>query len=247
MPKQWYRLKSPDRFKHVKEMNLHSNTLEFLDETQKYIHLISHPLHIDEHLAATQHKTVIPKSPKPVKSHRPASPTPARTVRTPEFPVMSREEATNLFNQLNDKKVSRDPSPSLLKGSLRGRSAVRKIQKSKTEERLHEGSSYLVTTYSMPRVLTSNRPFTRAPIKMRNNKIQAFLDRFDSLPKERLVFNPQSPKGSKITSPKAKLRMLTLKHKQAEERLRSGALAALGTSAKGMKLSPSYRKDESTY
>lgn len=233
MPQEWYS-RAPGRFKHVKEMNLHSNTLEFLDETQKYIHLIRHPIQIEEHYASSPELRCV----SPTRSIK------SNIVKAASVPLIPLESAPEIYKheefkgaKVTNRKITScsstsfkshraaSPRSSSPKTHLKTVSTMisspktnpspirRRIQKSKTEVKL-PGESYLVTAYAIPRAFTSVKRVRRPPMQVRNSKIQSFLDRFDSSPFEEFSNRPINPKSQKAVSLQQKLAFATLRRKR---------------------------------
>lgn len=186
VPYGWLRLKPSNSFKHVREMNQHGNTLEFLNETQKYIHLISHPKLVDAPKSSPPR--VITASGSPVRS------SPSKiglSQRSPEKTRKSQEEDYRLFDMLHNNRPSLRDSPDDRKASRSVNLRKSRLKKSHTEEKL---SRCEVFNDSPDQVFLSQRKFRRAPLRLTNKSIQAFLQRF-SKPKtaSKLVFKPKSP------------------------------------------------------
>jgi hypothetical protein len=207
VPKEWYRLKSPDRFKHVKEMNLHSNTLEFLGETQKYIHLICHPPQIQEHLA----NRVIGRAESFNQIRRPSPPT------TSDSPVPKIEESTRLARHLSRKKASRHHSPVMTKEAEQNRIPDLKIIKSRTEETLQASSQYSSSQAVLPRPFTTSKKQKVSAHVKKNSSIQAFLDRFDTKP-QGLTLQAAGRGSTPAKLPSKKQSMLALCQSQRRQR-----------------------------
>jgi hypothetical protein len=180
VPQGWYRLKARECFKSVKELNLHSNTLEFLDQTQKYIHLISHPSHIEQHIKSAPQlisPSKVSKQPSALLSS--ASPLHHTAVSPPHVQFDGVE--ASLYEKKSPLRRLRTPSPT--KQRRRWEFDVKGGRKESKTERL-TGDSYVVTSYARPRALHSAKRSRRGPIAIKNIDIQCFLDRFEKQKEE---------------------------------------------------------------
>lgn len=153
---------------------MHCNTLEFLGETQKYIHLITHPPQIEEHLT----HTALPKTPKTRRVL-----TPLRS-KTPDFAV-KRLELQRL--QMKD---TREPPLSGLRPARSTTPERRGIQFS-TEDR---SCSPLASSRTL-RGLNSSR--TKSPLLMKNERVHLFLNRSST----KSAVKPRIQRGSRQASP----------------------------------------------
>lgn len=184
VPQGWYRLKARECFKSVKELNLHSNTLEFLDQTQKYIHLISHPSQIEQHIKSAP-QLISPSKVSKQPSAPPSSASPLR--HTAVSPAVSPPQVqldgveASLYEKKSPFRRLRTPSPP--KQRRRWEFDEKEGRNEPKRERL-TGDSYVVTSYARPRALLSVKRSRRGPIAIKNIDIRSFLDRFEKQKEE---------------------------------------------------------------
>jgi hypothetical protein len=196
VPKEWYGLKSPDTFVHIKDSGKSATTLEFLGATQQYIHKICHPneLLIDQQpikppkILFGRPKSVAQALPRPNSSMMQASPVPKpsktnykQLVASSSAPLLS----TRLFTSASKKSEEIKPRP---EAPLE----TRRMIELSPELQVDSGENYKVTHYALPRALASSkksRSLTSAP--SRNKNIDQFLGRFE---KPQTPIEPPKPK-----------------------------------------------------
>jgi hypothetical protein len=179
-------------------MNQHTNTLEFLGETQKYIHKICHPTlgeTIRTPVFMTASKTLVGNSPKtslsPVRPHDQAM----RRMEEEHWPVTRTASSKGFYGVWSTARLRS--------------SQDRRVVKSQTELKLDvlQGAPSTPTT-----ARKTQRLLKSTPLQLQNPKIQAFLNRFETKPRRasKLVYMPRSPTKRTVKSLSHKLTLARL-------------------------------------
>ena len=206
IPQRWVDIRGDDYFEHVHQSNQPNTTLQFLKETQKYIHYICTG---DRHIQSS-YKEILPNS--RVLSHsqshseyvqEKASLPSSATENSKSFPRRSSRQAANLPK----KSVSptRYIRPSYFKIS-RCNSHAPIVSDSPQEG---NSSPYAVHNFAIPNAITSfpKLKTSASECQLNNQDLKDFLHRFD---KKKVDFTPvkisRGFSGYKLTQPKGMIR-----------------------------------------
>lgn len=181
VPHQWYSLKSPDTFVHVKDSGKSSTTLEFLGATQKYIHKICHPNYklsgadslkrpkILYGRTQSQSRIITPKPKEPLFTNSP-SPRIVKSVSAPDL-----DRLTDILAMSPVRHRKSNPKTASFSDSC-------KMTKLSPDLVNDNNEDYKVTLYSLPRALSSVRKMRRTQTgtaMTRKSSVEEFLNRFE--------------------------------------------------------------------
>jgi hypothetical protein len=176
VPKEWYNLKAPETFVHVKDAGSSASTLEFLKSTEKYIHKICHP-NFKKDSSARMPKIIVGRSkqPTPIKlladpaeSHD--LPEPHKSPQPRHLKVVSSVSVPHISQRFCKTELSPRQKPVLVE-------SCRVVDLS---PKLVDNEVYKAKHYVMPRALSSVRKSRLLPKTAgKNRTIDDFMNRFD--------------------------------------------------------------------
>jgi hypothetical protein len=175
VPKEWYKFKPPQEFVNVRQTEKGVTSLEFLGETQKYIHQICHSkLKLPSQPVVKPPKVIVGKS-SPSRRDRHNPPSSKRDLHQVELSVSPSSLPKRLKSSVESLpaiKYQHTPSSS---------AEVCKLVGIDLELAGSFDEHYKITRYSLPKALSVfRRDSTQSTEKLRtNSQIDEFLGRFD--------------------------------------------------------------------